>query len=40
MLTTGGELVWGVAAHEERNHLMRWACPAPCDVSDVSDVSD
>ena len=31
---TGGELVWGVATHEYRNHFMPWACPAPCDLSD------
>jgi hypothetical protein len=33
MLAIGGELVWGVAPHEYRNHLTRWACPAPCDLS-------
>ena len=35
MLATGGELVWGVATHECRNHFTPWACPAPCDFSDV-----
>jgi hypothetical protein len=33
ILATGGELVWGVAPHECRNHLTRWTCPAPCDLS-------
>jgi hypothetical protein len=28
--------VWGVATHEYRNHFTPWACPAPCDLSDLS----